>query len=218
MLELLLDSPLSPEQREYLDMAQQSAEFLLAIINDILDFSKIEAGKLDLDQTPFSIRESLGDAMKTLALRAHKKGLELACRVDSAVPDALIGDPARLRQIIVNLVGNAIKFTAQGEVVVRVRTDAAAGDGDEAITLRFSVRDTGIGIPAEKQAVIFDAFRQADASTNRRYGGTGLGLSISRNLVELMGGAMQVESEAGARLHVQFYGPLCPWRRVGDRG
>jgi signal transduction histidine kinase/DNA-binding response OmpR family regulator/HPt (histidine-containing phosphotransfer) domain-containing protein len=197
MLELLLDSPLNGEQREFLDMAQQSAEFLLAIINDILDFSKIEAGKLDLDYTPFSIRESLGDAMKTLALRAHKKGLELACRIDPAVPDALMGDPARLRQIIVNLVGNAIKFTAHGEVVVRVRNDRPPGAADDDVWLRFAVRDTGIGIPAEKQKVIFDAFQQADASTNRKYGGTGLGLSISRNLVELMGGAMQVESEAG---------------------
>jgi len=201
MTELALDTELKPEQREYLNMVKASADALLDVINDILDFSKIEAGKLDLDHTPFPLRDSLGDTMKTLALRAHKKGLELACHVLPEVPDHLIGDSGRLRQIIVNLVGNAIKFTEKGEVVVTVgmqRTEEASADPQPgSCQLHFSVRDTGIGIPRHRQQAIFAPFVQADGSTTRRYGGTGLGLAISARLVELMGGRIGVDSEPG---------------------
>ncbi len=148
MIELVLDTKVSAEQHEYLEMARESADFLLAVINDILDFSKIEAGKLELDHGPFSIRETFGDAMKALALRAHKKGLELACRIAPTVPDAVIGDAGRLRQVIVNLVGNAIKFTEHGEVVVRIENDRTATAAAGECWLQFAVRDTGIGIPA----------------------------------------------------------------------
>jgi len=197
MIELMLDTHPSAEQRELLDMARDSAEFLLAVINDILDYSKIEAGKLELDRTPFSIRELLGGAMQALALRAHEKEIELACRIEPDVPDRLLGDPARLRQIIINLAGNAIKFTARGEVVAIVeRLDDPGAVASEA-TLRFLVRDTGIGIPLDKQQAIFEAFEQADNSTTRVYGGTGLGLAIARNLAALMGGRLTVESRPG---------------------
>jgi CheY-like chemotaxis protein/HPt (histidine-containing phosphotransfer) domain-containing protein len=195
MTELLRDSDLSPEQREYLDLVHTSGEALLAVINDILDFSKIEAGRLDLDPIPFRLRDSLGETMKGLAFRAQSKGLELACHVGAGAPDALVGDPSRLRQVVMNLVGNAIKFTESGEVVVRVEPER--GEGGE-VTLRFSVQDTGIGIPAEKQHTIFEAFTQADGSTTRRYGGTGLGLTISQKLVQLMGGRLWVESVPGS--------------------
>ncbi|MCI0462759.1 MAG: PAS domain-containing protein [Gemmataceae bacterium] len=194
MTELALDTELEPEQREFLTMVKASADALLDVINDILDFSKMEAGKLDLDTISFPLRDSLGDTMKTLALRAHKKGLELASWVLPEVPDHLVGDPGRLRQIIVNLVGNAIKFTEQGEVVVRV--EPVSQTAEEA-TLHFAVRDTGIGIPRAKQQAIFAPFVQADGSTTRKYGGTGLGLAISARLVELMGGRIWVESEPG---------------------
>jgi PAS domain S-box-containing protein len=205
MTELALDTELSPEQREYLLMVKASADSLLNVINDILDFSKIEAGKLDLDHVPFPLRDSLGDTMKTLALRAHKKGLELAYHVPPDVPDYLVGDPGRLRQIVVNLVGNAIKFTEQGEVVVAVSTTAngetPAGSGAGAAplecVLHFAVRDTGIGIPPEKREAVFAPFVQADGSTTRKYGGTGLGLAISSRLAALMGGRVWVESEPG---------------------
>ncbi|HVX15747.1 MAG TPA: PAS domain-containing protein [Pirellulales bacterium] len=202
MTELALDTDLTPQQREFLGMVRDSADSLLGVINDILDFSKIEAGKLEIETIPFPLRDTLGDTMKTLALRAHKKGLELACQVLADVPDALVGDPARLRQIVVNIVGNAIKFTEAGEVVMRVDRDIPsspeAGDrpADE-VLLHCAVRDTGIGIPAEKRQAIFAPFVQADGSTTRRYGGTGLGLAISARLVELMGGAIWVESEPG---------------------
>jgi PAS domain S-box-containing protein len=192
MTELALDTNLSEEQREYLHMVKASADSLLSVINDILDFSKIEAGKLDLDVLPFLLRDSLGDTMKTLALRAHKKGLELACQVPPDVPDGLIGDAGRLRQVMVNLVGNAIKFTEQGEVVVRVEKAART---DTEVTLHFTVRDTGIGIPSDKQQAIFAPFVQADGSTTRKYGGTGLGLAISSRLVELMNGHIWLDSE-----------------------
>jgi two-component system, sensor histidine kinase and response regulator len=195
MTELALDTDLNSQQREFLSMVRDSADSLLSVINDILDFSKIEAGKLDLDSLSFSLRDTLGDTMKTLALRAHKKGLELACQVLADVPDALIGDPARLRQVVVNVVGNAVKFTEAGEVVMRVERDRQAGDE---VRLHFAVRDTGIGIPPDKQATIFAPFVQADGSTTRRYGGTGLGLAISARLVELMGGRIWVESEPGS--------------------
>jgi len=210
MTELVLDTALEPTQRGYLETALESAESLLSIINGILDFSKIEAGKVELESIPFSLREELGDTMKSLALRAHRKGLELAWHVGTDVPDRLLGDPARLRQIVVNLVGNAIKFTETGEVVLDVdsppanvaeaagfRTDAGSvGHGE--CELRCAVRDTGIGIPPEKLDAIFGAFEQADTSTTREYGGTGLGLSISASLSRLMGGDIRVESELGA--------------------
>jgi signal transduction histidine kinase/CheY-like chemotaxis protein/HPt (histidine-containing phosphotransfer) domain-containing protein len=194
MTELLLNTDLRPEQREYLNLVQQSAESLLTVINDLLDFSKVEAGKIELEATPFSLRESLGDTMKALATRAHQKELELACRIAPDVPDALVGDSVRLRQIVVNLVGNAIKFTERGEVVLRVETEAV---GEDWVGLHFAVADTGIGIPLEKQGLIWDAFVQADNSTTRQYGGSGLGLAISSRLVALLGGRIRVESEVG---------------------
>jgi PAS domain S-box-containing protein len=194
MTELLLDTPLSADQAEYLTMLKSATESLLALVNDILDFSKVEAGKVVLDAIEFKLPESLGDTLKSLAIRAHQKGLELACRLAPEVPEYLIGDPGRLRQIITNLVGNAIKFTEKGEVVVRVGVESKSAD---AVTLHFTVRDTGIGIPPEKQQTIFGAFEQADASTTRRYGGTGLGLAITSQLVSLMGGKIWVESACG---------------------
>jgi signal transduction histidine kinase/CheY-like chemotaxis protein len=194
MTDLALDTELSSEQREYLNTVKLSAETLLELINDILDFSKIEAGKLDLDPIDFSLRDNLGDTLKTLAIRAHQKGLELAAHILPEVPDELVGDPIRLRQIVVNLIGNAIKFTERGEVVVRVAIERHEGDD---IALHFAVSDTGIGIPTDKQGVIFEAFSQADGSTTRKYGGTGLGLAISSQLVKLMGGRIWVESEVG---------------------
>ncbi len=194
MTELALETNLSREQREYLTMVKSSADALLAVINDILDFSKIEARKLELECIDFSLRDTLGDTMKSLALRAQQKNLELACHIPPDLPDGLAGDPGRLRQVILNLVGNAIKFTEKGEIVVDVA--AAAGTEDD-VCLRFAVRDTGIGIPPEKQDLIFAAFSQADASTTRKYGGTGLGLAISSLLAQMMGGRLEVESEPG---------------------
>jgi two-component system, sensor histidine kinase and response regulator len=204
MTELALDTKLTPEQREFLTLVKTSAGALLTILNDILDFSKIEAGKLELDPVPFALRENLGTTLKTLALRAHQKGLELTSYVHSDVPDALVGDPGRLRQIIVNLVGNAIKFTDHGEVVVEVRShqeteqDSGSEIGeDSAIVLHVSVQDTGIGIPEEKHQLIFEPFTQADGSTTRKHGGTGLGLAIASHLVRLMEGQLWVESIVG---------------------
>jgi signal transduction histidine kinase/ligand-binding sensor domain-containing protein/CheY-like chemotaxis protein len=204
MTSLALDTPLSDEQREYLTMAKTCAESLLGIINEILDFSKIEAGKMTLESIPFGLRELVGETLSILGVRAHQKRLDLLYHVGSAVPDALTGDPDRLRQIIVNLTGNAIKFTESGEVVVRVDVEAldTAAPGGAAV-LHFCVSDTGIGIPRDKQRLVFDAFAQADGSTTRKYGGTGLGLAISSQLVELMGGRIWVESEEGhgSRFH-----------------
>ena len=194
MTELLLDTELNVEQRQFAECTRSSAEGLLGIINDILDFSKIEAGKLDLEQIPFSLRGTLGNTLKPLAFRASQKQLELLLDVAADAPDAVIGDPSRLRQIVVNLVGNAIKFTDSGEIVVRVRVE---GDGGEGAALRFEVADTGIGIPLDKQAQVFEAFAQVDGSVTRRYGGTGLGLAISAQLVRLMGGRLWLESEPG---------------------
>ena len=194
MTELALDTELTPEQRDYLGMVKTSADSLLTVINDILDFSKIEAGKLDLESIEFSLRGSLEPAMKAMALRAHQKCLELNWRVHSDVPDFVLGDPGRLRQILVNLVGNAVKFTEQGEVTVQVDRESEA---EGRAQLHFSVRDTGIGIPPEKQAAVFEPFTQADGSTARRHGGTGLGLTISRRLVDMMGGRIWVESTRG---------------------
>lgn len=195
MAELLLSTGLTPEQSEYQRLIQQSADSLLELLNDILDFSKIEAGKLELERIEFDLRDSLGDTLQTLAIRAREKELELACRIASAVPDLLLGDLSRLRQIIVNLVGNAIKFTESGEIVVSVEMLTSTADS---ITLKFSVSDTGIGIPRDKQERIFEVFSQADSSTTRRFGGTGLGLTISRRIVEKMGGELMVTSEEGS--------------------
>jgi signal transduction histidine kinase/CheY-like chemotaxis protein len=194
MTELALDTELSPTQRDYLVVVKSSADGLLCIINDILDFSKIEAGKFSLDPRPFSLEDLVSETMKTFSLRAHQKGLELAFELDSAVPTHVVGDSGRLRQILLNLLGNAIKFTKQGEVVLTVEQEAQDADGS---VLRFSVRDTGIGIPPEKLSSIFRAFEQADNSTTRSYGGTGLGLTISSRLVELMQGRIWVESQSG---------------------
>ncbi|MBI5919375.1 MAG: response regulator [Nitrosomonadales bacterium] len=195
MTELALDTDLTTEQREYLGLVKTSAASLLGIINDVLDFSKIEAGHMKLEHIEFSLEHALSQTMKTLALRAHEKGLELLLHVASDVPDWLLGDPGRLRQVMVNLVGNAIKFTEAGEIEVSVRYAQVVED--EGITLQFSVRDTGIGIPYDKLDLIFDSFSQADSSTTRKYGGTGLGLSICKRLAELMGGHIWVESEPG---------------------
>jgi two-component system sensor histidine kinase/response regulator len=200
MTELVLDTALSPEQREYLGVVETSAERLLAVINDILDFSKIEAGKLDLERIDFRLRDTLDNTATTLAMRAHRKGLELTCHVLSDVPDGLVGDPGRLWQILLNLIGNAIKFTEQGEVVVRVEKESQTADE---VCLHFAVTDTGIGIPPDKQGVLFQAFSQVDSSTTRKYGGTGLGLAISSQLVHMMGGRMWVEStvDQGSTFH-----------------
>jgi CheY-like chemotaxis protein len=194
MTELALDTELTPEQREYLVMVKDSADILLTLINDILDFSKIEAGKLGLDLIDFNLHDTLANTMKTLAPRASAKGLELVYRTPPSLPRDLVGDPGRLRQILVNLVGNAIKFTERGEVVVHVETQSQTQDGVE---LHFAVTDTGIGIPREKQELVFAAFAQADSSTTRKYGGTGLGLPITSQLVKMMRGRLWVESEPG---------------------
>jgi signal transduction histidine kinase/CheY-like chemotaxis protein/HPt (histidine-containing phosphotransfer) domain-containing protein len=201
MTELALDTELSAEQRRYMETVKSSGNALLSLINDILDFSKIEAKKLDLEEVPFVLRDDLGDCIETLAFRGHAKGLEIACHVRPDVPDHLIGDPGRLRQVIVNLVGNAIKFTHAGEVVVHVR---ARERRDDSVILEFSIKDTGIGIPRDKQARMFEAFEQADTSTTREYGGTGLGLAISKQLVELMHGEIGIESEAGKGTNFRF--------------
>lgn len=191
MTALALETDLSRSQREYLEMVKHSADSLLSLINDILDFSKIEAGKLSLETIPFDLKPALGKTLRALAIRAERKGVELTSELDADIPDVLIGDPGRLRQIILNLIDNAIKFTDAGEVNFRVRLVAAREDE---ISLAFSVRDTGIGIATEKQEIIFAAFAQADGSTTRNYGGTGLGLAISARLVEQMGGTLAVES------------------------
>ncbi|MEW4487621.1 response regulator [Thalassoglobus sp. JC818] len=195
MTELLLDTSLDRSQREYLKIVQESGESLLSLLNDILDFSKIEAGHLELDRRSFDLHQSIGNTLRSLALRAHAKGIELAYSIDPKIPMALIGDVGRLRQVIVNLVGNAIKFTSEGEVVLTIE---AVESTQDLITLQISVRDTGIGIPEDKQALVFDEFQQADSSTTRTYGGTGLGLAISSRLVQLMNGEISVQSEAGS--------------------
>ena len=214
MTELLLDSDLTVDQREHLEMVRVSADSLLAVVNDVLDFSKIEARKLELASQGFLLRDSLGDALKTLAFRAHDKGLELTFQVAPHVPDALVGDPGRLRQVLLNLVGNAIKFTDRGEVAVRVAVEAAH---DHEVLLHCSVTDTGIGIPREKRELIFEAFTQADGSTTRRYGGTGLGLTIASQLVVLMGGTIWVESEVSKGSTFHFTARLGRERRSQAR-
>ena len=209
MAELALDSELTPEQREYIGMVKLSADHLLNVINDILDFSKIEAGKLDLDLVDFNLRDTLDDTVATLAVRAHKKGLELADHVAADVPDALSGDPHRLCQVIVNLIGNAIKFTERGEVVLRVELQSRT---DVEVCLHFAVSDTGIGIAPDQQQKLFKAFSQADTSTTRKYGGTGLGLAISARLIQMMGGEIWLESHAGGGSTFRFTVPFAPAR------
>jgi signal transduction histidine kinase/CheY-like chemotaxis protein/HPt (histidine-containing phosphotransfer) domain-containing protein len=195
MTELALDSELTPEQRECLTTVQSSAQSLLAILNDILDFSKIESGKLEVEAIPFSIRTLVKDLLKTVSLKADQKGLELLCDLDPAIPAAIVGDPLRVRQVLANLLGNAIKFTESGHVLLQISEDVS---GDGCTKLHFLVSDTGIGIPPHKHVTIFEAFSQVDGSTTRRFGGTGLGLTISATLVKLMAGQMWVESAEGA--------------------
>ncbi len=196
MTELVLDTELSSRQREYLEIVKHSADSLLTVINDILDFSRVEAGKLALDPVPFGLRETVEGTIRTLAERAHGKGLELACRITPDLADGVIGDANRLRQVLINLVGNAIKFTEHGEVIVTVERDCCL-DRDDVVNLVFTVRDTGVGIPPDRLNVIFEPFEQADGSTTRCYGGTGLGLAISSHLIELMGGRITVDSQFG---------------------
>jgi two-component system sensor histidine kinase/response regulator len=213
MTELALSTELSPELNEYLSIVKSSADALLVVLNDILDYSKIEAGKIAMDLAPFSMAEMVGDAMKSLAISAHRKGLELAYHLDPEVPPKLVGDSMRLRQVLLNLVGNAIKFTARGEVEVRVGVEG----GEEAgVKLRVSVRDTGIGISPEAQSRLFQPFEQADTSTTRVYGGTGLGLAISRRIVNLMGGDVSVESIPGQGSVFSFTAMLGTARGSGE--
>jgi PAS domain S-box-containing protein len=217
MTELALETKMSSEQREFLGTVKNSAASLLNLINDILDFSKVEAGKEKLECVEFPLRETIEETLKSLAPRAQEKEIELASRFAPEVPDDLIGDPDRLRRIVVNLVGNAIKFTEHGEVVVQVNVET---HGEPDILLHFSVTDTGIGIPTEKQAHIFEAFAQADSSTTRKYGGTGLGLAISAQLCELMNGVMWVESEEGRgsifHFTAHFGRPGTPAKKTGE--
>jgi two-component system sensor histidine kinase/response regulator len=205
MTDLALDTDLTREQRDQLVLVKSSAESLLLIVNDILDFSKIEAGRLEIDPTEFALRDVLDETLTSLAVRAHQKGIELLANVQGDVPDTLIADSGRLRQILVNLVGNAIKFTEQGEVLVQVWSEPQTST---AAILHISVTDTGVGIPPEKQGLIFEAFSQADGSTTRKYGGTGLGLTISSKLVMMMGGHIWVESVVGKGSTFHFTVPV----------
>jgi two-component system sensor histidine kinase/response regulator len=217
MTELVLDTELTQEQREHLGLVKSSAESLLLIINDVLDFSRIEAEKQELESIPFDLRESVGETMKALSFRAHQKGLELVYDVQPDVPEGLVGDPTRIRQIVVNLVGNAIKFTEQGEIVVTVEREPEEPNGGDSVCLHFTVKDTGVGIPAEKQQKVFEAFSQVDGSMARKYGGTGLGLAIGRRLVEKMGGRVWVESEPGKGSTFQFTARLGIQKTSSDR-
>ncbi len=201
MTELLLRTDMSYEQRDYQNIVRQSADALMQLLNDILDFSKIEADKLELECIPFGLRDTIGDTLLTISNRAAEKQLELACRISPDVPDMLVGDPTRLRQIVMNLTGNAIKFTEQGEVVVDVGIESQTGDS---LMLHVSVRDNGIGIAPDQLSRVFDMFSQAESTTTRRFGGTGLGLSISKRLAELMNGRIWVESELGKGSNFQF--------------
>ena len=201
MTGLLLETDLNSEQQEYAKTVWRSGDHLLILINDILDFSKMEAGKLDLEMIDFDLRAAVESVTELLAEQAQRKGLELVSLIHASTPIAVQGDPGRLRQILMNLVGNAVKFTEQGRVVLQVR---ATEDHGDRVTLLFDVTDTGIGIPLEKQVAIFDAFSQADSSTTRQFGGTGLGLSIAKRLVTLMNGTIGVEStiDQGARFWI----------------
>jgi len=201
MTELVLETSLGDSQRNLLKTVKSAADNLLGIINDLLDFSKIEAGKLQIDRAPFGLRQAVGDVVRMLATRAHAQGLEFVCEIEPDVPDSLVGDEGRLRQVLLNLVGNAIKFTRAGEVVVRVKTERLT---DHEAAVGFSVRDTGIGIPTDKQQAIFRAFEQEDSSTTRKYGGTGLGLTIASHLVGAMGGAIAVNSQPGRGSEFRF--------------
>jgi signal transduction histidine kinase len=194
MTELILDTDINSEQREYLEMVKSSADSLLRLLSDILDFSKVEAGKVELVEHEFALAQSLAETLQVMRFRAQQKGIELRWRISPGVPDRVVGDATRLRQVLVNLVGNAIKFTEQGEVLVQVETQE---QNQARVVLHFRVKDSGIGIPKDKQSMIFDAFTQADSSTTRKYGGTGLGLAITTRLVMLMEGKLWVESELG---------------------
>jgi two-component system, sensor histidine kinase and response regulator len=208
MTDLVLDTDLTPEQRDSLLIVKSSADALLLVINDILDVSRMEAGRLELDPIDFNIRDAVGDAARSVALRAQQKGLELIVDVESSVPDAVRADPGRLRQVLVNLLGNAIKFTDQGEVVLRVTTEEPTSN--DGVVLHVSVTDTGIGIPLERQQSIFEAFTQADGSVTRKYGGSGLGLTISSRIVQLMGGRIWLESEPGRGSTFHFTASVGP--------
>src|SRR5579871_2154779 len=200
MTELVLDSDLSAEQRDNLQLVKTSADSLLAIINDILDFSKIEVGKVEIDHIRFDLRDSIEETLRSYVWKANEKGIELTNEVDPELPQRVVGDPTRLREILVNLIGNALKFTTRGEVAVSARQESL---DRESVLVRFTVRDTGIGIPTDRQQAIFESFTQADNSITRRFGGTGLGLTISAKLVEMMGGRIWVESapEKGSSFH-----------------
>jgi CheY-like chemotaxis protein len=219
MTELALDSDLSPEPREQLTIALSSAEALLAILNDILDLSKIEAGKLDLDSVPFNLEAAIEQTARALAVQAHRKGLELVCDIHPDTPRWVRGDPDRLRQVLTNLASNAIKFTRAGEVVMAVSMESEAGDQR---CLGFTISDTGIGIPPDKQAIIFEPFTQADGSMTRQYGGTGLGLTICVRLVHMMGGEINVTSQVGTGSSFRFTGMFgsasdpAPGKRAAD--
>ncbi len=219
MTELLLDTSLTSEQREHLEMVRSSAESLLSVINDVLDFSKIDAGRLELEAIPFNLRELVDETVKPFAVQATNKALLLTCAIDARVPTTVIGDPGRLRQVLVNLLGNSVKFTEVGGVSLDV---AEVCREDRAVAIQVSVRDTGIGIPPDKIKAVFEPFTQADGSTTRRYGGTGLGLSITGNLVKLMGGEITAESEAGHgsrfEFTVKFALPESATTRPGDQG
>ena len=207
MTDLALETELTREQRDYMDTVKLSADSLLNVINDILDFSKIEAGKIDLEEVDFDLCETIENSLKALALRADEKGLELLCEVSQSLPEMLNGDPGRLRQILLNLIGNALKFTSEGEVSLQVKRDLIEGQSS---VLHFTVSDTGVGIAADKLTSIFESFSQADSSTTREFGGTGLGLTISKRLVEMMGGRLWVESEVGVGSKFHFtvrFGP-----------
>jgi len=212
LTELLLGMPLSPEQRNYEGLVRQSAESLLTILNDILDFSKIEAGKMSLDLQQFDPREAISGTVQSLGVHASEKGLELACEIDPEISEVLVGDPGRLRQILMNLVGNALKFTHVGEVVVSAELESRQGNR---VVLHFQVRDTGIGIAPDKHDKIFEAFTQAESSTTRRYGGTGLGLTICRQLVDLMGGQIWMESTPGLGSSFHFTAHFTVGSRAG---
>jgi signal transduction histidine kinase len=206
--DLLAKTPLSPEQDKYVQIFRRAGDNLLHLVNDILDLSKVEASQLELERTGFSLSDLLEKVREMVAVRAHEKGLALVCEIAPEVPRDLIGDPTRLRQVLLNLLGNALKFTESGEVALRVTPDA---DASASSVLRFTISDTGIGIPDEKLGAVFERFTQADSSTTRRYGGSGLGLTISKRLVELMGGRISVESGDGKGSVFYFTVPLEIW-------
>jgi PAS domain S-box-containing protein len=221
MTGLMMDTPLSAEQHEFAETIRNSGDSLLMIINDILDFSKIEAGKMEMEHQPFDLRECLESAVDLLALRASEKNLELGLLIEPDVPHAVVGDVTRLRQVFVNLLGNAVKFTARGEIVVEAGIDSKTATGalPRIYVLHFKVRDTGIGIPADRVNGIFESFSQVDASTTRKYGGTGLGLAISKRLAELMGGKMWAESVAGegSTFHFTIQAPSTVLEKTEER-